>query len=148
MADKEPDLVVLTAEVAAAYFDNNTIEPDKIGTVIAAIHAALKAIGDPAEEAPVEEVPKPSAAQIRKSITPDSLISFVDGRPFKTLKRHLALQGMTPADYRERFGLPADYPMVAPNYSAARSSLAIAAGLGQGGRKKPAAKASGRKGKA
>ncbi len=66
MADKEPDLVVLTAEVAAAYFENNTIEPDKIGTVIGAIHAALKAIGDPAEEAPVEEVPKPSAAQIRK----------------------------------------------------------------------------------
>lgn len=147
MADNEPDLVVLTAEVAAAYFDNNTIEPDKIGSVIAAIHTALKAISDGVTEEPVEEeTPKLSRAEIRKSINPDYLVSFVDGRHFKTLKRHLAIHGMTPTDYRERYGLPSDYPMVAPNYSAARSSLAVAAGLGQGGRK-PTAK-TGRKARA
>lgn len=148
MAENETDLVVLTAEVAAAYFDNNTVEPDKIGAVIGAIHSALKAISDGSSEEPaVEETPALSRAEIRKSISPDYLTSFVDGRKFKTLKRHLSLHGMTPQDYRDRFGLPADYPMVAPNYSAARSSLAVAAGLGQGGRK-PKAAAKGRKPKA
>lgn len=140
MADNEPDLVVLTAEVAAAYFDNNTIEPEKIGSVIAAIHTALKTVSEGVTEEPeAEELPKPTKAEIRKSISPDHLTSFVDGRQFKTLKRHLSINGMSPADYRERYGLPADYPMVAPNYSAARSSLAVAAGLGQGGHK-PTAK--------
>lgn len=146
MADNETDLVLLTAEVAAAYFGKNTIEPEKIGSVIAAIHTALKAVSEVVTEEPeVEELPQPSKSEIRKSISPDYLTSFVDGRQFKTLKRHLSINGMTPADYRERYGLPSDYPMVAPNYSAARSSLAVAAGLGQGGRA-PAAKG-GRKAK-
>ena len=135
MAESETDLVTLTAEVASAYFDNNTVAIDDIGRVIAEVHQALAAIGNPPveEEVPTEERQTP--AQIRKSVTADHLISFIDGRKFKTLKRHLSLHGMTPADYREYYGLPADYPMVAPSYSAARSSLAVAAGLGQGGRK-------------
>ena len=138
MAESETDLVTLTAEVAAAYFDNNTVEIDDIGRVIAEVHQALAAIGNPpVEEAPTEDRQTP--AQIRKSVTADHLISFIDGRKFKTLKRHLSLHGMTPADYREYYGLPSDYPMVAPNYSAARSTLAVAAGLGQGGRKAKAA---------
>ena len=134
MAESEHDLVTLTAEVAAAYFDNNTVEIDDIGRVISGIHQALAAIGNPpVEEAATYETQTP--AQIRKSVTADHLISFIDGRKFKTLKRHLSLHGMTPADYREYYGLPADYPMVAPSYSAARSGLAKAAGLGQSGRK-------------
>ena len=144
MTETDTDLVTLTAEVAAAYFDNNTVEIDDIGRVISGIHQALAAIGKPSveEEGPTEDRQTP--AQIRKSISPDHLISFIDGRKFKTLKRHLSLHGMTPADYRDYYGLPSDYPMVAPNYSAARSSLAVAAGLGQGGRK-PKGASKGRK---
>ena len=144
MTESDTDLVTLTAEVAAAYFDNNTVEIDDIGRVISGIHQALAAIGKPSveEEGPTEDRQTP--AQIRKSISPDHLISFIDGRKFKTLKRHLSLHEMTPADYREYYGLPSDYPMVAPNYSAARSSLAVAAGLGQGGRK-PKGASNGRK---
>lgn len=135
MAESEHDLVTLTAEVAAAYFDNNTVAIDDIGRVISGIHQALAAIGDPPVEEEVPTEDRQTPAQIRKSVTADHLISFIDGRKFKTLKRHLSLHGMTPADYREYYGLPADYPMVAPSYSAARSGLAKAAGLGQGGRK-------------
>lgn len=135
MAESDPDLVTLSAEVAAAYFDNNTVAIEDIGRVISGIHQALAAIGNPPveEEGPSEDRQTP--AQIRKSITADHLVSFIDGRKFKTLKRHLSLHGMTPADYREYYGLPADYPMVSANYAATRSSLAVAAGLGQGGRK-------------
>ena len=134
MTESDNDLVTLTAEVASAYFDNNTVAIDDIGRVISGIHQALAAIGNP----PVEDVPaddKQTAAQIRKSITQEHLVSFIDGRKFKILKRHLSLHGMAPADYREYYGLPSDYPMVAPNYSVARSGLAKAAGLGQSGRK-------------
>jgi predicted transcriptional regulator len=140
MADSDTDLVVLTGEVAAAYFANNTVETEKIAAVIATIHSALKAVSDGVEPEPeLEETPRATPAQIRKSITPDFLISFIDGRKFKTLRRHLSIQGLTPEDYRERYGLPANYPMVSPNYSAARSQMALAAGLGQGGRQSKAA---------
>jgi predicted transcriptional regulator len=70
-------------------------------------------------------------SQVKKSITPDSLISFEDGKPYKTLRRHLATRGLTPEQYRDKWGLPADYPMVSPNYSAARSAMAKHSGLGQ-----------------
>ncbi len=81
---------------------------------------------------PVElETPKPDKAAIRKSLHPDHLISFIDGRPYKSLKRHLTTQGLTPDEYRDRYGLPKDYPMVAPSYSAQRSELAKTLGLGR-----------------
>lgn len=144
MAESEHDILTLTAEVAAAYLGTNTVEIDDIGRVISGIHQALAAIGNPPvqEEVPTHEAQTP--AQIRKSVTADHLISFIDGRKFKTLKRHLSLHGMTPSDYREYYGLPADYPMVSANYAATRSSLAVAAGLGQA-RRKPKGAPKGRK---
>lgn len=86
----------------------------------------------PREEAPTSE--KPTRAQIRKSITPEALISFVDGKPYKTLKRHLTGAGMTMAEYRERYGLPGDYPSVAPAFSERRREVAKQIGLGTRGR--------------
>lgn len=87
----------------------------------------------PGDAAPanVQAGPKLSAAEIRKSITPDALISFIDGKPYKTLKRHLTTHGLDPAGYRAKYGLPADYPIVSEKYSAARSELARTLGLGQ-----------------
>jgi predicted transcriptional regulator len=100
--------------------------------LIQSVHEALTGIGQPeAEPGPGER--KLSVAQIRKSITPDALISFIDGRPYRMLKRHLATHGLTVAEYKARFGLPSDYPTTAPSYSAARSTLAKEAGLGQKG---------------
>lgn len=124
-----------TAEVVAAYLSNNHVLAAELPGVIAAVHASLVAVAAgtvAAEEMASAEpaVEKPTAAQIRKSITRDGLVSFIDGKAYKTLKRHLTANGLTPDAYRERFGLPADYPMVAPSYSEARSALAKAMGLG------------------
>ena len=85
-------------------------------------------------DAVAENVERPTAAQIRKSITPDALTSFVDGKRYKTLKRHLSKHGLDPHSYRAKFGLPTDYPMVSPSYSEARSALAKNIGLGRPGR--------------
>ena len=100
--------------------------------LIGSVHAALVGLGKPAEPA-AEQVEKPTPAQIRKSITPDALISFIDGKPYKTLKRHLSAKGFDPNSYRQHYGLPSDYPMVSPNYAAQRSELARAIGLGRPG---------------
>jgi len=80
---------------------------------------------------PKDSVEKPTAAQIKKSITPDGLVSFEDGKSYKTLRRHLTIRGLTPEAYRAKYGLPVDYPMTAPSYSAQRSALAKSLGLGQ-----------------
>ena len=94
------------------------------------MHAAVAGLGGPS--APVEaEAGKPTPAQIRKSIRPDGLVSFIDGKSYKTIKRHLTGNGMTMEQYRERYGLPRDYTSVASSYSEARSALAKSAGLGQ-----------------
>ncbi|HEX8232438.1 MAG TPA: MucR family transcriptional regulator [Caulobacteraceae bacterium] len=137
MADQEQDtLRELVAEVAAAYFSNSHVNPSEIPNVVQQIASSLSGIGAQQAAAEPEEKsqPKLTAAQIRKSITPDGLLSFEDGRPYKTLKRHLSGRGLSPADYRAKYGLPSDYPMVAPNYSAARSAMAKNLGLGQKGR--------------
>lgn len=134
MDDKHADMIVLTADVVAAFVGANKVAVADLPGLIKTVHAALSGAEGPAPEA-VEEVVKPTAGQIRKSITPNALISFVDGRPYKTLKRHLATHGMTLAEYKARFGLPNDYPTTAPVYSAARSAMAKSLGLGQGGRK-------------
>jgi predicted transcriptional regulator len=123
------------AEVAAAYFANSHVNVAEISTVIGGIAKSLGAIGEVAAPSAVAEEetaekPKLTPAQIRKSITPAALISFEDGRPYKTLRRHLAVKGLTPDEYREKWGLPKDYPMVAANYSAARSQMAKELGLG------------------
>jgi predicted transcriptional regulator len=122
--------VELTADLVSAYVSNNHLQPNEISSLISNTHAALRGLGQVgATAAPSAEKPTPS--QIRKSIAPDALISFVDGKPYKTLKRHLSKSGMSIEQYRERFGLPRDYPSTAPSYSAQRSELARSLGLGQ-----------------
>ena len=116
-----------------------------IPQVIAQIASILASVGDSTSSsaAAVSEsavAAKATPAQIRKSVTPDALISFEDGKSYKTLKRHLTLRGMSPAEYRERWGLTRDYPMTAPSYSARRSELARSLGLGRKSEGKPAAK--------
>ncbi|TGT54076.1 MucR family transcriptional regulator [Mesorhizobium sp. M00.F.Ca.ET.170.01.1.1] len=122
-------LIELTAEVVSAYVSNNPVPVGELPGLIDRVHAALKGtVGGPF--AKPEEL-KP-AVPIRKSVTPDYIISLEDGKKFKSLKRHLSTHyGLTPDEYRAKWGLPADYPMVAPNYAAARSALAKTMGLGR-----------------
>jgi predicted transcriptional regulator len=124
------DYVELTAEIVSAYVSNNSVRPADIGELIASTHTALAGLSQGAAAA-APAVEKLTPAQIRKSITPDALISFIDGKPYKTLKRHLGINGMTIEQYRERYGLPRDYPSTAASYSAQRSALAKSLGLGQ-----------------
>jgi predicted transcriptional regulator len=132
-ANNDADLIGMTADIVSAYVSNNQVAPNAVPAMIASVHQALAGA---IRTAPPEPEPLTPAVPIRKSITPDHLISLEDGRPYKSLKRHLSTKyGLTPAQYREKWGLPTDYPMVAPNYAKARSDLAKAAGLGQGGRK-------------
>ena len=133
MEDKA-DILTLTAEIVASYVGNNShVQAAEIPNIIRAVRSALTENDAPTAE-PEADTQKATAAQIRKSVTPDGLISFVDNKPYKTLKRHLARHGMTMDDYRQRYGLPANYPSVAPNYSAARSEMARKLGLGARGR--------------
>ena len=128
------NFIELTADIVAAYVSNNSVRPADMAELIAGTHAALTGLGNAgAPAAPAAE--KLTPGQIRKSITPDALISFLDGKPYKTLKRHLTGNGMTIEQYRERFGLPRDYPTTAANYSAQRSALAKSLGLGNQRRK-------------
>ena len=122
------DLKELTAQVVAAYVSHNPIASAALPFLLADVYDALSAIGTTAQE-PKKE-PLTPAVSIKKSITPDFLICLDDGQKCKTLKRHLAALGMTPAEYRAKWGLPRDYPMTAPNYSARRTELARAARLG------------------
>ncbi|SFM62174.1 MucR family transcriptional regulator [Methylobacterium pseudosasicola] len=133
------DFVELTTGIVSAYVSNNHIQGAELAALIANTHAALTGLGQGgATASPATE--KLTPAQIRKSITPDALISFEDGKPYKTLRRHLTIRGLTAEAYRERYGLPRDYPMTAASYSEQRSKLAMALGLGQQ-RKKASPKA-------
>ena len=123
-----PDLTALTAEVVSAYVAKNALRPADIPDLITSVHRALQGLSAPPQAEPEKRDPPVSS---RKSITPDFLISMEDGRRYKTLRRHLAGRGLTPEQYREKWGLPRDYPMVAPNYAKQRSELARASGLGQ-----------------
>jgi predicted transcriptional regulator len=134
MDEKNAAMIGLTADVVAAFVGNNAVAVADLPALIKTVHAALSGAEAPAPVA-VEEVVKPTTAQIRKSITPDALISFIDSKPYKTLKRHLTTHGMTVVEYKAKFSLPNDYPTTAPAYSEARSAMAKALGLGQGGRK-------------
>ncbi|TXM66800.1 MucR family transcriptional regulator [Methylobacterium sp. WL12] len=128
----------MASELVAAYVSNNRVSVNELPGLIGTVHAALNGIasgtGAAGASAPAEEVEKPTAAQIRKSIRPDGLVSFIDGKPYKTLKRHLTKHGLNPHSYRAKFGLPADYPTTAASYSEARSALAKNIGLGRPGR--------------
>ena len=124
------NFIELTAEIVSAYVSNNTVPAGEIPWLINQVHAALASVsGKPAEGS--SEPLKP-AVSVKKSITPEYIVCLEDGKKFKSLKRHLRTQyNMTPEQYREKWGLNADYPMVAPNYAAARSQLAKQMGLGQ-----------------
>lgn len=124
----------LTASIVASYVERNSVAPSELEALIRRVHGALAALG---QDAPADSTPeKVSAAEIRRSIRRDALISFIDGRPYKLLRRHLSTHGLTAEAYRARFGLPADYPMTAPEYAAKRSEFAKAAGLGVTTRRK------------
>ena len=118
----------------AAYVSNNHLQASELPAPVASVYAAVMGLGrTAAAQEPAEAVEKPTPAQIRKSVTDDGIVSFLDGKTYKTLKRHLSAHGFDPRSYRERFGLPADYPMVAPAYAAKRSALAKEIGLGRPG---------------
>ena len=135
-ANDASDLVVFTGEIVSAYVSHNSISTHDLPTLISSVHAALKTLGATAPvEAALELKP---AVPIKKSVTADFIICLEDGKKFKSLKRHLMTHfQMTPDDYRTKWGLPDDYPMVAPSYAAVRSTLAKSNGLGR----KPAAAA-------
>ena len=135
----EEELLRMTADVVAAYVSNNTLPTAQLAEVINAVYQSLKGLEGPIVEA-VAEPAKP-AVPIRKSITPDYLICLEDGKKLKMLKRHLrSTYNMTPDEYRARWGLAPDYPMVAPNYAEQRSAFAKKIGLGRGTGRQSAAK--------
>ncbi|MCP8937343.1 MucR family transcriptional regulator [Alsobacter sp. SYSU M60028] len=123
------DLLALTANLVASYVAKNALGPADLSRVIRDVHAALARAAAPFIEMPVEHPTPPIS--IKKSITRDYLISFEDGRHYKTLTRHLGVRGMTPDQYRAKWSLPKDYPMVAASYAARRSEIAKELGLGQ-----------------
>jgi predicted transcriptional regulator len=129
MTAADQNAVDLTADVVAAFVSNNSVSATDLPGLIASIHTAIVGLSAPAP-APEAEKPVP-AVPIKKSVTPDYIISLEDGRQYKSLKRHLTGRGLTPADYRAKWGLPRDYPMVAANYAARRSEMAKAIGLGR-----------------
>ena len=128
------NLVELTAEIISSYVANNDVPIADLPKVISSVHKALSDTLS-GEDVAVEELNP--AVPIKKSVTPDYIICLEDGKKFKSLKRHLRTHyELSPEDYREKWGLPSDYPMVAPNYARARSQLAKKMGLGQGRRKR------------
>jgi len=128
--------VVLASEIVSAYVSNNHVQSSDLPKLLNDIHGAIQSVcaGGPAAAAPS----KATAQEIRRSVTPDFLISFEDGKPYKTLRRHLTLRGLTPEAYRAKWGLDPDYPMTAQSYSEQRSQLARSLGLGQQRRKSAA----------
>ena len=135
-SDGAEALLSLTADIVAAHVSNNSVAVSDIPTLIANVHTALVGLGG---LAPAPEVRAEPAVSIRASVKPDYLVCLDDGRKLKMLKRHLMTHyGITPDEYRAKWGLPADYPMVAPNYAALRRGLAVKIGLGRkpGKRKK------------
>ena len=123
-------VIELMADIVSAYVSNNPIAVGEIPALINQVHSALMRVSSSAGEVSAEPL-KPAVA-VKKSVTPDHIICLEDGKKFKSLKRHLRTQyNVTPEQYRDKWGLPPDYPMVAPNYAAARSQLAKQMGLGQ-----------------
>jgi predicted transcriptional regulator len=127
--DRHSELVEKAADIVAAYVRGNSLSPAELPGLIVSVFATLSGLANGATAAPaVEQAP---AVSIKKSITPEHIVCLEDGKKFKSLKRHLRTRyGLTPEEYRAKWGLPADYPMVAPNYARARSDLAKRMGLG------------------
>ncbi|MFE1599043.1 MucR family transcriptional regulator [Methylobacterium sp. ID0610] len=131
MSDKErvpSNGIALAAEIVSAYVSRNNVPPGELPALIRSVHDQIEKLGRPVEpEAPKFTPPLP----LRKTITPDYIVSLEDGRHYRSLKRHLAKHDLTPEQYRQKWGLPPDYPMIAANYAAMRSELAKASGLGR-----------------
>jgi predicted transcriptional regulator len=131
--DDKSEIIEMTADIVAAYVGANSVPAGDLPSLIQSVHRALSGVASGVDA--TETAPKEPAVPIKKSITPDYLVCLEDGRKFKSLKRHLRTKyNMSPEDYRAKWALPKDYPMVAPNYAKARSDLAKQMGLGQGGR--------------
>lgn len=129
-ASEDLDLVELSTEIVCAYVSHNALSTTDVTKFIGEVHTTLRALKDSETAAPAVEL-KP-AVPIRKSVHPDHIVCLEDGKTFKSLKRHLRTHyDLSPEEYREKWGLPLDYPMVAPNYSAVRSRLAKVNGLGR-----------------
>ena len=132
MADNPGDssFIELTANIVSAYVGHNSVPAAEIPNLINQVHAALKRVSGGQVAAPAE--PLKPAVPVKRSVTPEYIVCLEDGQKFKSLKRHLRTRyGVTPEQYREKWGLPPDYPMVAPKYAEARSQLAKQMGLGQ-----------------
>ncbi len=131
--DEKSEIIEMTADIVSAYVGNNAVTSAELPALIQSVHRALSGVAAGGEV--TEAAPKEPAVPVKRSITPEFLICLEDGRKFKSLKRHLRTKyNMSPEEYRAKWGLPKDYPMVAPNYAKARSDLAKQMGLGQGGR--------------
>jgi predicted transcriptional regulator len=131
---KTKEMIEHATSIVAAYLGNHNVAPEQIPAIIASVHAALSSIGQPI--APVEPPRKPAVA-IRKSVQPDAIVCLDCGFSGQMIRRHLTVShGLTPEQYRERWGLPPDYPVVAPNYAVKRSRLAKEIGLGTGTRRR------------
>lgn len=133
---EENNLVAMTIEVVASYVAHNNIRPEDVPDFITKTHAAITGIAKepeaPAETAPPAEAEYTPAVTVRQSLaSPNHILSLIDGKPYKSLKRHLGTHGLTPADYRARYGLKSDYPMVAPGYSEQRREVAKRLALGR-----------------
>jgi predicted transcriptional regulator len=132
MTENSPEsgLIELTAQIVSAYLGHNAVASNEITNLINQVHTALKSVSG--GRVPLSAEPPKPAIAVKRSVTSDYIVCLDDGQKFKSLKRHLRAQyNMTPEQYREKWGLPPDYPMVAPNYAAARSQLAKQMGLGQ-----------------
>ncbi|RWM32685.1 MucR family transcriptional regulator [Mesorhizobium sp.] len=141
---KEVDLLELTAHIVSAYVAKNRLPASGLGELIASVASSIGGLNQP--PAPAAPPPVP-AVNPRRSVTPDYIICLEDGKKFKSLKRHIGVHfGLTPEAYRTKWGLPVDYPMVAPNYAASRSELAKSIGLGR--KAEPVKPARGRRAKA
>ena len=130
--------IELAADLVSAFVSNNSIQASELPALIGAVHHALTKAGNGTAEQAVQAQKKAPAVSVKKSVQPDYIVCLEDGKRFKSLKRHLrTVYDLTPDQYRAKWGLPADYPMVAPNYAAARSELAKSMGLGARRRKPP-----------
>ena len=125
---EETTLVTLTAEIVSAYVTKNRLPATGLPDLIASVSNSVRKLGEPAAPPEAEQVP---AVNPKKSVHADHIVCLEDGKKFKSMKRHLGSHGLTPQQYRAKWGLPADYPMTAPNYSATRSAMAKDIGLGK-----------------
>lgn len=127
--DRTETLITLTSDIVAAHVSNNSVSADEVASLIGSVYSALAGLGEAA--APAEAAPEP-AVSVRSSVKKDHIVCLDCGKKMKMLRRHLSSEhGMTPQDYRERWGLTADYPMVAPDYAETRRDLAVKIGLGR-----------------